>query len=50
MLLATYGVNNSRNDGITKRCTGIVHHPQFSNQSRPAQSRDRRRYPDEKYR
>lgn len=29
---------------ITKRCTGIVHQPQFSNESRPAQYRDRRRY------
>ena len=28
----------------TKRCTGIVRAPQFSKQSRPAQSRDRRRY------
>jgi hypothetical protein len=25
------------------RCTGIVHHPEFSNESRPSQSRDRGR-------
>lgn len=29
---------------LTKRCTGIVYHPGFSNQSRSAQSRDRKRY------
>ncbi len=29
------------------RCTGIVYQPEFPNQNRPSQSRDRRRYANE---